>query len=92
MFKGYLHHMAYNNLFLVYNKRVYEIISTTNWVLKRLLFLRRRAWELAIEGSSRLASFWCSLQIIQQVQGQKGTLGMCYGIGLGGQFFITMTS
>ena len=29
-------------------------------VLYRLLFLRRRAWELAIEGS-RSASLWCSL-------------------------------
>ena len=58
-------------------------------VLKRLLFFR--AWELAIEGS-RLASLWCSLQTIQEVQGQKGALGRFYGIGLGGQFFITMTS
>ena len=32
-------------------------------VLKRLLFLRRRAWELAI-GGSRLASLWCSLLTI----------------------------
>ena len=29
-------------------------------VLKRLLFLRRRAWELTIEGD-RLACLWCSL-------------------------------
>ena len=32
-------------------------------VLKCLLFLRRRAWELAIEGS-RLASLWCPLLTI----------------------------
>ena len=32
-------------------------------VLYRLLFLRRRVWELAIEGS-RLASLWCSLLTI----------------------------
>ena len=32
-------------------------------VLYCLLFLRRRAWELAIEGS-RLASLWCSLLTI----------------------------
>ena len=56
MFEGYLHRVADNE---EYRKRS---VRQTG-VLKRLLFLKRRAWELAI-GGSRLASLWCSLLTI----------------------------
>lgn len=57
MFKGYLHRVTNN-------KSVHEKRSVRHTgVLKRLLFLKRRAWGLAI-GGSRLASLWCSLLTI----------------------------
>ena len=50
MFKSYLHCVANNT-------RVHETIGAKTWgyFKKRLLFLKRQAWELAI-GGSRLAS------------------------------------
>ena len=42
-------------------------------VLKRLLFLKRGAWELAI-GGNKLASLWCSLLTISSNRVQRNPL------------------